>query len=181
MSRSRKKTISKKRLLLATGALLIGVAVAFTLMYVMSHARKGTRSGTQVNLTSSSQSTKGERSGAASDSSPGATKQNTAPAAMLVQPTGNFVSAHKNVPVTASLSSVCNTSSGATCQIVFTSGSESHSLPAQTTDLGGSTYWNSWTPESIGLTPGSWTIKAVATLGSDTKSNTDALMLEVAP
>ncbi len=96
----------------------------------------------------------------------------------LIAPSGNFVSAHK-VPSNAAIASVCNTTSGASCKITFTSNGVTKSLTAETTDKGGSAYWNGWTPTSIGLTPGSWTIEAVATLGSQTQSAKDALTLEV--
>lgn len=99
--------------------------------------------------------------------------------AAVIAPTGNFVSAHKNVPLDAPLSSVCNTTAGARCVITFTSGNTKKSLPEQPTDRGGTAYWNSWTPKSIGLTPGEWKIQAVATLGEQTKSADDALTLEV--
>jgi hypothetical protein len=97
----------------------------------------------------------------------------------LLDPTGNFVSAHKNVPKSASLSSVCNTTSGAECKIVFTNGSTSKSLDPQTTDSNGSSFWNSWSPEDIGLTSGSWQVQAVATLNGQSKTSTDAMKLEI--
>lgn len=96
----------------------------------------------------------------------------------LQAPTGNFVSAHK-VPVNAPLASVCNTTSGVSCQITFTSNGVTKSLPAQTTDRGGSTYWNGWTPSKIGLTAGSWKIQAIATSGNQKQTTDDALTLEI--
>jgi hypothetical protein len=98
-------------------------------------------------------------------------------------PTGDFVSAHGDtahpiVPGTA-LSSVCNTIPGASCQIVFTQDGTTHTLDAETTDRGGAAYWNSWTPQSIGLTSGSWQVKAVATANGQTASAADALKLVV--
>jgi hypothetical protein len=107
------------------------------------------------------------------------TKQTSAQASTLLDPTGNFVSAHKNVPKSASLSSVCNTTSGAECKIVFTNGSISKSLDPQTTDSNGSSFWNSWSPEDIGLTSGSWQVQAVATLNGQSKTSTDAMKLEI--
>lgn len=109
----------------------------------------------------------------------GDNKGTPAESTVLISPSGTFVSAHKNVPSTAPLSSVCNTSSGATCSIVFTMNSTTKSLPAQTTDRGGATYWNSWTPNSIGLTSGVWKVAAVASLNGQTKTTADALDLEV--
>jgi hypothetical protein len=107
------------------------------------------------------------------------TKQTKAQASILIEPTGNFVSAHKNVPKSASLSSVCNTTSGAECKIVFTNGSTSKSLDSQTTDSNGSSFWNSWSPESIGLTSGAWQVQAMATLNGQSKTSTDAMKLEI--
>jgi hypothetical protein len=110
---------------------------------------------------------------------PNDTKQTNAQVSTLLDPTGNFVSAHKNVPKSASLSSVCNTTSGAECKIVFTNGSTSKSLTSQTTDSNGSTFWNSWSPEDIGLTSGSWQVQAIATLNGQSKTSTDAMKLEI--
>lgn len=99
--------------------------------------------------------------------------------AELKEPFGNFVSAHRNVPADAVLSSVCNTTAGATCQVTFTNGGITKSLPSQQTDLEGSAYWSSWTPQSIGLTSGSWQVKAIASLGDQTKQGSDAMPLEI--
>jgi hypothetical protein len=46
------------------------------------------------------------------------------------------------------------------------------------TDGGGSTYW-SWTLQNVGLTAGSWQVKAITTLGSQTQSTTDTMALVV--
>ena len=118
-------------------------------------------------------------SGSSNTTQPGDNKEGTATTTTLLDPLGNFVSAHKNVPLTAVLSSTCTTSAGAECKIVFTSNGTTKSLPAQTTDRAGATYWNSWTPNSIGLTPGTWTVQAVATLNGQSKTATDATALEI--
>lgn len=112
---------------------------------------------------------------------PGDTKSNTGnanEAATLLAPSGNFVSAH-NVPSDAPIASVCNTTPGATCTITFTNGSVKKNLPSQTTDRGGSTYWNEWTAKSIGLTVGSWQISASASLNGVTQSSSDVMPLVV--
>lgn len=108
-------------------------------------------------------------------------KGNTTPATVLIAPTGNFVSNHHPGQNSSSLieTSVCNTTSGAKCQISFTMNGAVHSLSAETTDAGGSAYWNDWTPQSIGLTPGSWQITATVTLGSQTNSTIDPQLLVV--
>jgi hypothetical protein len=110
--------------------------------------------------------------------------KNTATATMTLQtPSGNFVSNHHpNIsgnPAPNQEQSVCNTTVGATCQIIFTSGNLSKSLSAKTTDHSGSAYW-SWSLQEVGLSAGSWKIQAKATLGSQTQIATDALTLEVA-
>lgn len=114
---------------------------------------------------------------------PGDAKNNadTDTSATLVAPSGTFVSNHSpgqnGSPLTEV--SVCNSTPGATCQIQFTNGSVTKSLPAQVTDRSGSTYWNNWTAASIGLIAGSWQVKATATLGSQTLSTTDQMNLVV--
>ena len=96
----------------------------------------------------------------------------------LQVPEGNFVSNHQASAGTSE-QSTCTTTPGASCVITFTKGSVTKSLSAQVTDRGGTTYWNNWTPQSIGLNAGNWTIEAVATLGGQTKTAADALQLQV--
>jgi hypothetical protein len=106
------------------------------------------------------------------------------PNAFLKEPTGVFVSNHhpnlSGSPAPNTINSVCNTTSGATCQIIFTKGEEVKSLPAQMTDKGGATYWNGWKIQDIGLTKGEWHITAKVILGSQVKTADDALPLVVA-
>lgn len=103
----------------------------------------------------------------------------TSSQATLVAPFGDFVSAHQ-VHLSSPLVSVCNTTPGAKCQITFTSGDGTKKLlSAETTDSNGSVYWNNWTPASIGLTPGTWTVQATAILSSQTKSAQDAMNIMV--
>ncbi len=104
----------------------------------------------------------------------------------LMAPIGNFVSTHhpnlsNNPPGSSFLTSVCTTNPGATCQIIFTSGSVTRQLPAETTDAGGSAYWNNWKLQDYNITEGTWTIQAKATLGSQVEISNDALSLEVSP
>ena len=102
--------------------------------------------------------------------------------ASLVAPTGNFVSDHhpnlSGSPAPNSMTSVCNTTPGAKCQISFTNGSDTKYLPTQTTDAGGATYWY-WTLQNIGLTAGNWTIAATSTLNGNSQSSTDPMTLVV--
>lgn len=111
-------------------------------------------------------------------------KHPTAPVdtnANLTEPTGNFISTHTiALGTNPQMESICNTTAGASCKITFTNGSTTKSLSAQNTDRGGATYW-AWKPKdsNINLTPGTWTVTAVAQLGSQTKTTVDATKLEV--
>lgn len=143
---------------------------------------KGELSG---NPSTSSNNTKQTSSGKTptntSNVQPGDQKNNTGSptTTTFLSPTGDFVSAH-NVNLNSSLVSVCNTSPGASCKITFTAGDGTvRALEPETTDSGGSAYWNNWTPSSIGLSPGTWTIRAVAVLNGQTKTAQDAMDLTV--
>jgi hypothetical protein len=106
------------------------------------------------------------------------------PSTPLKEPSGNFVSNHhpnlSGSPSPNEIQSTCVTTSGATCTIVFTKGSETKQLPVQNTDLEGAAYW-SWKLNDIGLSAGTWKVQAKAALGSQTKTTSDALDLEVKP
>ena len=96
----------------------------------------------------------------------------------LLTPWGTFANTYK-ARVNDQMGSTCNTTSGATCQIIFTNGSLTASLPTENTDAGGAVYW-SWTPSQIGLTPGTWHMTMKAVLGSQTKTTSnDPLTLQV--
>ena len=101
-----------------------------------------------------------------------------------ITPTGDFVSNHhpnlSGSPAPNQMTSTCTTTPGATCQITFTNGSTTKFLPVETTDEGGSAYWN-WKLQDIGLTAGSWKVEAIAQLGSQTALATDAMPMEVQP
>ncbi len=101
----------------------------------------------------------------------------------LKAPTGTFVSNHhpnlSGSPAPNQIQSVCNTTSGATCQIIFTKDGVTKTLPTQATDKGGAAYWT-WKLQDIGLTAGSWKVQAKATLGTQTQTADDAATLEVA-
>ncbi len=100
----------------------------------------------------------------------------------LVAPTGNFVSDHhpnlSGSPAPNTMTSVCNTSPGASCRISFTNGSTTKSLADQVTDAGGVTYWY-WKLQDIGLTAGNWTITATSSSGGKSLSATDPMPLVV--
>jgi hypothetical protein len=101
----------------------------------------------------------------------------------LVAPSGTFVSNHHpnlgGKPAPNQIQSVCTTTSGAKCAIVFTKDGVTKSLPAQMTDSEGTTYWT-WKLQDIGLTAGTWHVEAKATLGTQTKTASDYMNLEVA-
>ncbi|MCA9325291.1 hypothetical protein KDA23_04485 [Candidatus Saccharibacteria bacterium] len=105
------------------------------------------------------------------------TKTSTGSSATLIKPTGNFVSSH-HVTNSSNIASTCNSTPGATCQITFTKGGVTKKLPSRIVDNGGAAYW-SWQTSDIGLTQGDWKVRAVATLGSQQSTATDALVLEV--
>ncbi len=102
----------------------------------------------------------------------------------LITPYGNFVSDHTpnlgGSPHPNLMSSVCTTTPGAHCQISFTNGSITKYLASQAVDSKGSTYWT-WYLQDIGLSTGDWTIKATATLNSQTETAVDPLVLKVSP
>jgi hypothetical protein len=104
--------------------------------------------------------------------------------ATLIAPTGTFVSNHRpnlsGSPAPNEEQSTCNTTPGATCQISFTYNGVTKSLPEQTADSGGATYWT-WSLQEIGLTEGSWQIQATARLNGKTLTGSDALKLDVQP
>jgi hypothetical protein len=181
-------TSRKSKILLATSVaclLVIGIlALELTNTTHFFHKEK---------QTSASSFTKGEptggtakNNGALSDS--GGSSVTTSPkgttssgSTRLIAPSGNFVSNHhpgENGSPTNE-ESVCNTTPGAQCSISFTKGSVTKSLPVKTADSGGATFWE-WSPDSIGLSPGTWHVSATASLGAKTLSTKDATELEVA-
>lgn len=101
--------------------------------------------------------------------------------APLLVPSGTFASNHRpSLSKDDVQSSSCTTTPGATCQIIFNKDGTTKSLTAQTTDNGGSTYWN-WKPQDIGLSEGTWQIQAIARLNGQSQTTTDAISLEVSP
>lgn len=92
-------------------------------------------------------------------------------------PSGNFVSDHNSTLNTHELST-CNTTPGATCEITFTSGTITKTLPKEQADASGATSWT-WTPQNLALSNGSWTITATSTLNNKSSSTKDPLLLVV--
>jgi biotin carboxyl carrier protein len=96
----------------------------------------------------------------------------------LLAPRGTFANEY-DVGEGQQMSSTCNTNSGVYCKIVFTKDGVSKSLPKRLTDASGNASW-AWKPKDIGLTPGTWHIKAIATYQSQTKTTSnDPLTLKV--
>lgn len=136
-------------------------------------------------------SQKGEAAPATSSNSsstpqPGDNKSNTdGTTTVLLAPSGNFVSNHHpnlgGSPAPDTMTSVCDTTPGATCTITFIKDGITKTLSAQSTDRSGSAFWNNWSLAVIGLTAGSWKVQAVAMLDGQTKTTTDPMSLEVSP
>jgi hypothetical protein len=189
-SRSR-KTISPLWYVVAAVFLILAVGVVLELTNVTHVFHKS------LPITTASEETKGEP-GASAGSQTSTKKSNattsdnqTQPGdqksdgggdstASLLAPSGVFISNHHPGENGSPMSetSVCTTTPGATCQIAFTKDGVTKSLQTQTTDRGGSTYWNSWNPGEL-LTPGSWRVQATASLNGQSKSSTDAIELVV--
>lgn len=113
----------------------------------------------------------------------GSTGSNASGTAGPAVPAGAFVSNHKpslSSPGRNQVASACNSTEGATCVISFTKGGVTKSLQAKQTDENGSVTWE-WTLQQLGLTAGSWKIKAAATLNGQTKTAEDPLTLDVEP
>jgi hypothetical protein len=101
----------------------------------------------------------------------------------VTAPSGSFVSNHKpgQNGSPQEESSVCLTTPGASCEIIFTKDGVTKSLGAQIADSSGAAYWSAWTAQSTGLTTGDWSVSATATWGQQTASTTDPIALQVRP
>lgn len=99
----------------------------------------------------------------------------------LLAPSGSFASSHrpslKNSP---GMESICITTPGATCTIIFTLDNAVKTLDSKKTDDTGAVVWN-WNLNEAGFIPGSWQITATASLNGQSKSTTDIQKLEVQP
>ena len=96
-----------------------------------------------------------------------------------ITPYGDFISNHHpgGAAPTAE-ASVCNTTVGAICYIQFTMSGSVKKLSPQTTGSNGATYWY-WDVKDAGLSQGSWTVTAIASLNNQTKTATDSQPLVV--
>ena len=185
------RTSSQRRVALIVIASLLLLAVTVVGLEISNTAHLLHHLPTPV---SASQNTKGEpiidapKNSSNSTGAPGTatipgdkTNRTGTSGLSLLDPSGNFVSAHKNVPVSSVLSSVCNTTPGANCVITFTKGNMTKSLPKKVADQSGAAFWDSWSLSDIGLTSGTWAVAAIATLDNNSKTVSDALELTVAP
>lgn len=134
---------------------------------------------------------------ASSTSSSSATTQNTGPnspkgaagssgssPSELTAPSGSFVSNHKpnlsGSPAPNTEESTCVVQQSVSCNISFTKNGVTKSLGAQTAGSNGIVAWR-WSLQGLDLTQGSWTIKATATLGQQSLSTNDPILLDVQP
>lgn len=118
-----------------------------------------------------------------SDHNASTTRPNSDNSLPLISPTGTFISNHhpnlSGNPAPNKMASTCLTSPGVYCSIAFSRDGVTKSLPEQITNSGGATSW-SWRLQDIGLTEGSWQVKATVRSGTKTQTAFDAMNLEVA-
>lgn len=185
---------SKNNKKLTIIAVVIILLIAALVVFALEYTNKTHFFHTEQPAPTASQNTKGEvqtnsdkssNSGSTTDTpvtSPQPNNQKTgsgnSSSTTLVTPTGDFVSAH-NIALNTPVTSVCNTTSGATCTITFIKDGVTRSLDKQTTDSGGTSYWFNWTPKSIGLSAGTWKVQANASLNGQTKSAQDAINMVI--
>jgi hypothetical protein len=180
------KKIPRRTLLLALAALILIIAAT---AYAQHRSRIGNPVIPSTNpaaAKSSSSQSSSEQQAASNTSSPTTSSSEKVPAATpstgsgsLIEPYGDFISNHHpggSAPTTEA--SVCNTTAGAVCYIQFTMGSTVKKLSAQTTGSNGATYWY-WDVKDAGLSQGSWTVTAIASLNGQTKSAADSQPLLV--
>lgn len=185
----RSSLLSKYKPLKWVILLIFIVAVVFLVLQLagVTHffAKQAKTTATTGGAYTKGLSGKAKQNGSADSSTstvpPGTNSTNKVPTssnANLIAPWGTFANVYNAGP-SEQMGSTCNTTPGATCQIIFTNGGQTKSLDAEQTDSGGAVYW-SWTPSGIGLTPGTWHITAKAVLGSQTKTTSnDPLTLKV--
>jgi hypothetical protein len=184
MARIKKTKLLKKPSWLALVLFLMVVAIGLALVW-HHHSKKSVSTipsnnpVANLNPKANTQSSSSSASRASSTpSSSQSTKSSNSPApssgAGPATPYGDFVSSHS--AGSASMYSVCNTTAGATCYIQLTNGNLTRNLDTQTTDSNGATNWY-WNTSS--LSPGSWTVTAIATLNGQVKKAADAKPLIV--
>ena len=106
-------------------------------------------------------------------------KKTISNAVNLKSPSGTFANVYIVTNADEEMSSTCNTSPEATCQIIFQNENKTVSLQAKKADGKGNVLW-AWTPKSIGMTSGIWHIEAISVLDNQTKvTDNDPLTLEL--
>jgi hypothetical protein len=183
-----KRKVLDKRLLVGGLLLLIVILIVVGLelsgvTHIFHKNPAPVVSGSSFNTKGEPRSTK-ESAGNSSGSAGTSSKSGSGGSPVtLIAPSGSFVSNHHpnlgGSPAPNTMSSVCNTTPGASCRITFTKDGVAKSLDAQMADANGATYWN-WKLQDIGLTEGTWSIQASATLDGQTKTASDAMDLVVA-
>jgi cytoskeletal protein RodZ len=178
---SEPKYTKRAKLLLLVGVivLLVGIAgVSYALFHDSNKAPEVTASSdTKGEVSNGSKTASGSTDTTTTlpEDNKSSTGGSSSTPTNLIIPSGVFVSNHfPQQGGTTALQSNCTTSPGATCQISFTKDGVVKSLPAQTTDKGGATYWN-WDYKDLGLTTGAWHVEAKANYGSQTQTATDGL------
>lgn len=171
------KKISKRNFAVVLAVLLLILAAG---VYAQHRSRLNNPVVPSTNPLTDTQKSATPDSNASQQQSPSGAAQNVTPSGPPpLTPSGDFVSNHSPGDSTpTSEASTCNTSPGAICYIQFTKGSESKKLDARTTDARGAAIWY-WDVKDAGLTQGSWTIMAVATLNGQTKTANDSQPLVV--
>ena len=169
--------IQKRLLLVAALVIVIGGGVA---IYKATHRPPDPKEDTVVPTKSSNvgAANKDKSSNASQkSSSAGAQSDNSGE---LVAPSGTLVSNHRPGQNGSNMivASQCITTPGAKCYIKITKGSSAITLPSKTVDGSGSVYWERDVKDA-GLTQGSWTVTAVATLNGQTQTTTDQIPPEV--
>ncbi|HSX16792.1 MAG TPA: hypothetical protein VLH86_01685 [Patescibacteria group bacterium] len=192
-TRTKKAPFYTQPLFIALAALLVtaGVVTALELTGVINifkNKHPGLATQPTTPNRTSGPNTKGEQPATTPAANPNTSENDTKlpaadPNAKLIDPSGSFVSNHhptlSGTPGPA-MQSACVTTSGATCTIIFTKGSEVKQLPVQTTDREGAAYWT-WDVQKLGLSAGTWKVQAKAELGTQSKTADDALDLEIKP
>jgi cytoskeletal protein RodZ len=100
-------------------------------------------------------------------------------------PSGNFVSNHQpslgnKDGSSSALESVCVTSVGATCKIIFTRDGVTKTLEEKKVGSDGFALWT-WDINQAGFVEGTWEITAISTLNGVTSTSKDPLNMEVKP
>ena len=189
-----KKRIPKKYLLITLFA-VIGISIILTVLEVTNTTNIFHKEpASSLSDTTADSPSKGEKKPSKDETpkneSEGTPSTNTgteektseqpatpSPTAQLAAPHGDFVSSHR-VGKNTMITSVCTTTPGAKCEIIFTMNLVQKTLSVEQTDSSGNVYWD-WKPSDIGLSSGTWKITAKSTLGNQTQTASDVIPLEV--